>query len=531
MPILSKNNTWKAPFFGKSNDYTMGRDPLGLQTTSQATYSVLLPGLTNLTNRIRYYGFYCWLLELYAKKVGNTNYKEQYKFIRRAELTIAIIMQYVKSEVTQIPGSLYAYNEIENNKSDFFDIAQGADIENKKTYWKYSSGAFGQYYSGALKALGLITTRDDEKTFICSRDKEFFDITGVGLSDAFNENIDSDALSIFFNIIQTGKLLKKDIEYLFDNFSIVNIQDTTEKELYLKLLTKNDYPSFQNADNETYFRRDTILLMLKHIKNKDDVTDFNLRYVLEYLYVTKGEDNSQTITDASYGWYYYQFNEYWHFSVATIFWAMLYVLEKEYSKVNLHQFINDFIKKIETVLLDKDFITSTDQELFQILSTDSDDNELLLAKEIRDTIKKNDTEQAIYLGIKLLFTIFKNNVSELDKLRDFAFQNSMERDGDCVRNIKLFNDFKGKNIMEFIHHFIMKNIINRHVFVAYKKMGSGVKNTLKFSYEDNIIQLIQKIEPVWTTPRIYTLSHFLQDLNLIDNQGNITLAGEKLLAE
>ena len=48
-----------------------GLDPLGLQTGSVNIYQRLLPGISNVTLRMRYYGLYAWLADTYAKQVGD----------------------------------------------------------------------------------------------------------------------------------------------------------------------------------------------------------------------------------------------------------------------------------------------------------------------------------------------------------------------------------------------------------------------------------------------------------------------------
>ena len=148
MAVLQKGNS-VYPFWGENVNLITGLDPLGLQVTSEATYATMLPGLSNLTNRLRYYGFYCWLIDFYFKKEKKGNQTEQYRFIRRAELMIAIAMQSQRPEITQITGSLFAANLIKDEQSTY-NLAEGADKDNgnEKTYWKYASGAFGQYYFG-----------------------------------------------------------------------------------------------------------------------------------------------------------------------------------------------------------------------------------------------------------------------------------------------------------------------------------------------------------------------------------------------
>ena len=126
MPVLQKGKAIY-PFWGASINLITGLDPLSLQTTSEASYATMLPGISNLTNRLRYYGFYCWLLNFYFKKEKKGNSTEQFKFIRRAELMVAIIMQSERKEVLQITGSNFADNLINSLTGKYFDLAAGAD--------------------------------------------------------------------------------------------------------------------------------------------------------------------------------------------------------------------------------------------------------------------------------------------------------------------------------------------------------------------------------------------------------------------
>lgn len=48
-----------------------GLDPLGMQYTSVNLYQTFLPGISNVTLRMRYYGLYPWLAQRYAKQVGD----------------------------------------------------------------------------------------------------------------------------------------------------------------------------------------------------------------------------------------------------------------------------------------------------------------------------------------------------------------------------------------------------------------------------------------------------------------------------
>ena len=71
-----------------------GLDPLGMQNTSVNLYQSLIPGIGNVTLRMRYYGLYAWLNAIYAKRVGDTNPTTWQRYIRRTEALYALIAQY-----------------------------------------------------------------------------------------------------------------------------------------------------------------------------------------------------------------------------------------------------------------------------------------------------------------------------------------------------------------------------------------------------------------------------------------------------
>lgn len=223
MAILQEGKA-KYPFWGASINLVPGLDPLGLQVTSEAIYAAMLPGISNLTNRVRYYGFYCWLLDFYFKKEKKGNSKEQYRFIRRAELMIAIIMQSQKKEVQQIAGSNFASYLLNTIEENYFDLAKGADRDNtEKVYWKYPSGAFGQYYYGAMQALSLVITavnEDGDVVYNISQPNPRQKVSGKQLADAFERTLTPQIKELFYNNIKKGKLFKSDIPELIKYYSI-----------------------------------------------------------------------------------------------------------------------------------------------------------------------------------------------------------------------------------------------------------------------------------------------------------------------
>ncbi len=68
-----------------------GLDPLGMQNSSVNLYQTFLPGISNVTLRIRYYGLYAWLAQRYARQVGDTDPNNWKRYVRRAEALYALV--------------------------------------------------------------------------------------------------------------------------------------------------------------------------------------------------------------------------------------------------------------------------------------------------------------------------------------------------------------------------------------------------------------------------------------------------------
>lgn len=68
-----------------------GLDPLGMQNAGVALYQALLPGISNVTLRMRYYGYYCWVSDAYAKSGATDKFTAWQSWVRRAEALYALV--------------------------------------------------------------------------------------------------------------------------------------------------------------------------------------------------------------------------------------------------------------------------------------------------------------------------------------------------------------------------------------------------------------------------------------------------------
>ncbi|MHA1168783.1 MAG: hypothetical protein ACTSRU_13225, partial [Candidatus Hodarchaeales archaeon] len=518
--------TYKQPFWAENSGFMTGRDPLGIQNSSITVYASLLPGMTNLTLRLRYYGLYCWLLNEYGKldlESEKKTLQHHYSFIRRAELTIAFLMLNRDPEVTSIVGSDFAGRHLQEFRDrGSFRISEGAD-KLKSTvkgtvYWDYTSGALGQYYAGSLISLDLIETNNK---FFIIREK------GVKLAKAFETNINkrnSQASNVFLEILRTGNLNLGNL-YILDDFSITNIpQDSTEWEFYKSMLLENDGQKTRTSDNKVPSnRKETISLFLKFIT----ATDKDWFPEQQFLKVNAGD----TTSDSSFGWYYYYINEAIHYCIETLFWGML--VELEGKSLPIHQFISDMASSIIRELRVLYYQIDEDNTIGEVTNKLPVPDLPEALDQLEDLTKSpRQAFRAMGFALDLFLEIFNLSREFRERIKDFENKYYLVFQKGHIN--EFFKDYIDNHLELSLSDYtklLVKKIINDHIATAYRKMGNGESNLVKFVIEDGMIGHIQTMTPRFTTPRLRTLQNFLTDLGFITSSNEVTESGKELIEE
>ena len=508
--------------------YIRGLDPLGLQITSEATYSWLLPGITNLTNHIRYYGFYCWLLDVYEREGGSTNATEQCNFIRRAELMIALLVQLKSPKTLQIPGSTYAANLIKQGAPKGYNLKEGADIRkegNEATYWKIRTGAFGQYYAGAMRLLGLVVTLPQSETVYRRTPTAETHISGEALAEAFEEQVPASTQKVFIGNLRSGQLRAADVDQLYRYFNPVNIADgSNEQALYLRLLTSQDRPL---EESETPARHRTITLkeVLRFMRHNKDSgwVDFLLTN-----YNSHGGKESATLT----GWYFYQLNEYWQFACGAILAAALMDLDKQEGIAELSLFLNDFTMRVGKKLsrLEEAIDPKLPLEHFLVDEAGKLAGEETYVQIIDQGVKDRKPVVMATHALLLLLQLYKHNAEQLQALEEFGKRPELYREGNFVKFAQGLHNRRAMPLAEFISDFLYRYILSRHLYVATRKLGNGSQSTFKFEMEEGFIRLNENIFPMFSGPRLNVLLNMAKELHLLDADFQLTPKGLTIIA-
>jgi hypothetical protein len=131
-----------------------GRDPLGLSRVAHLLSDFLVPGIITTTYRARYYSFFCWALEHVKTNDRWEKVSQFWDGVRRREAALILATLFHRE---QINGKELNVDGITQGQK-YFDLGKH-EGKFKCDFSPLPSnplGAYGQYYAGAMRRLGLV---------------------------------------------------------------------------------------------------------------------------------------------------------------------------------------------------------------------------------------------------------------------------------------------------------------------------------------------------------------------------------------
>ncbi len=499
------------PFWGHFPSASGGRDPLAVQNSSVVIYTSMIEGITNVTLRVRYNGFYCWLLNLIGRNIFEIDASlvdskaSQMRFLRRSELLLAYIMTNIPEfqNVTGVSGSIFAQNH--PSIDGVFDLAKGADVENgiANTYWRNSMGIFGQYYVGVLMQLGLVCPPDSaHHTYRATTD-------GDKLADAFSSNIPEEKAKLFWESIYKGSISIDDLTTMKE-FALHSIPDGVELETYRSIIRGKD--SINYITDPTLYRIQSIKLLANFIEKEDTtirncVSDF-LRYNFEQVIA-----NDLQVDIVPLSWFLYEFDELAHTAYESFHFGLLYLLTDD--PLPLDRVLEDIEQGLKD-LSEADGVNCLSDFLTDEMSIHEIYHQMFGRNLQREGIQR--IYDACHLLIKLHSTLGKY----YPMLFDFAARSGFgfSRRGyapDLVDG--LVNGKEELPITTFVEETIYR-AINDHTYSSYQK--SSIDGGLVHNYiiDEDTIRRFRKTNSVRTSPRLQSVLYYMEDLKWIAREDN-----------
>uniref|UniRef100_UPI0040485BDF hypothetical protein n=1 Tax=Yoonia sp. TaxID=2212373 RepID=UPI0040485BDF len=268
-----------------------GLDPLGMQRPIEAIYQSLLPGISTITLRFRYYSFFVWMLEVYAKQERNTDPAAFRVFQRRCETIFALICARGSTELG-VAGIDWAQKQLAGladgaDSEAVVDFSVGADPEAEVSlrYLRNKGGAFGGIYATQMFEMGLITLGNDRNPIsVCTN-------LALPLAEAFGAEI-GDLASIFLGAVRAGHVLLADLDRMSALKPSEIVPGSAEHSLLVDvLLGKGANPSAPDK-----LRRSTSIMLLQFVEALDDVPRAEA-VKWEWFGAEKATDGTEVATD------------------------------------------------------------------------------------------------------------------------------------------------------------------------------------------------------------------------------------------
>ena len=289
-----------------------GLDHLGVQAPCIALYQQLLPGITNVTDRARYYSFHPWLIRCFEERYRDHSLDEFRRVLRRAECLFALIAIRHARVVADgddgrhgagMVGRLSLLRIPEDAK--IINLDEHAALEGTNRYFLNKLGGLGQYYFGPLRDLRVLDYASEGDTNLPGYDK----VRGAALADAFGAGLPQDD---FFRLLEKPKIRWSDLDELSDFCPCGLLRRTAERTILLDLFFAR---SDAHKSPEASSRRASLALVLDLLNRTSSLEGYNPEGVFRAAAYARALpdgtpwDVATSLTAAQRGWGTYQRNE------------------------------------------------------------------------------------------------------------------------------------------------------------------------------------------------------------------------------
>ena len=488
---------------GEPLQMSIGLNPLGMRTASEQIFTALLPGMNVVTLRIRYYSFYCWLLQRYYATRERATLSDLRRHVRTSELLLALI-HVACGRANGVPGTQRAGNILSTNEENI-DFLQDAipDDKDAKSYWDGVNGILGSYYVVALQELNLIKPLADNARLYNVTPYNETTIAGEEMAEAFGKSV-APVSDLFESCARTGRVSREELLKMAPYFQMHEMGNSEERSLLLQVLLQ---PDRVMAERATHFRRGTLRLLLRFLRDMRPERFSEIEFA-QYVYQQFAQGQDRSIV--AMGWYAYHLNDRRQYASLCIFNELLTILTQ-----------SDAPGQWETIA------TLTAQLADDVVSALNCDT-LTVAEALQRWLTIIPPEQKMAQAFYNLLDDYRQN----EGFRDT--QKRIKEAGITVTNdaLNAFADLeshRGEPLVQYIQRFLTEKIIYNHYAEAMRKYCLTGVATHKLTIESGRVKGLALYEPSHSTPRVGTLYEFATDLALV-KEAKITPLGIKTLS-
>jgi hypothetical protein len=498
-----------------------GLDPLGMQNSSVNLYQTFLPGISNVTLRMRYYGLYAWLCRAYAKRVGDTNPETWKRYIRRTEALYALI-GYRHGSETGVAGIEWATKAINNSTGKIIEFVDSAaeSSDSETHHLSQPWGAYGAAYGSQVFEIGILTRSSEHEIPLLTED------IGEPLATVFEQAMGPLA-DQFYKVIERGSVSKTELDQ-FAPLAPSEISLTSgERTLYQDILLKEP----EADDPAALSRRLSVLLILKvaALLGREPKPE-EVRWILYAGFDKQGRRldlEAPELEAQRQRWWVYHANDLCHIALETLLKFTLDTLGQYPAGITLGRLIplctGQILETADYKPANWAALIDTIQPTENAYAEDDPESEWSLSQDIVRGAGRSDekfcTPDLAWKAIKLLAILHKR-VRQGN--RDIAAELG-GFDPDFFRSLlseTRFLDHESKEDFEkILGQLIEERVVRRHLWVALRKFRYQRDYTFLIEMDDGRLRLREKDGPMFTNPRLGPTITFLKDIHLVGGQG------------
>lgn len=502
------------PLWTKTGSWTMGLDPLGLQATSIRIYQSLVPNITNITNRLRYYSYFPWLVGIYEKLHHADDPARFAVFMRRGEAVYALATLVDDQEGSDgLGGSNWASQhrgDAQINGIDFRPFTD--DRESQHTYLQAPRGNYGVAYAPTLTEMKWLTASSVPVT----------KGRGEKVASAFAASVGQIADEIE-TVLLSGKATAKQLQHIGAAIHPAKIPDGSAEQALLRefLIGAGD------TSKEAMSRRSTIWLVLDLFRKGVAPGDIDaLRRAFYARTLPDGQDYLPS-GEAIDRWRAYQANEYGQVALACALNGLIGLQGEEYSGgIEPKELIGQVVSAA---------LAGENQPwshwAASLVTTDGED-EIALVEPVLENLAtgSSPTAEMLLNAFKLLGMLWakwaKNDGNVRGVIARAAGADGRSLDG-LLRTLDLTQDQAAGDALAAV---LFKHIIIDHQIIAGRKLSTAGTFTYHFLVEDGLLSEGLLGEYGYTTPRLFNLTRVLRDAGYLNSDG-VTTDGEAFLEQ
>lgn len=475
-----------------------GLDPLGMQNAGVTLYQSLLPGISNVTLRMRYYGYYCWVSDAYARSGATDDFSVWRSWVRRAEAVYALVSAHAKGQ-GGVGGVEWADRRLAQGEN-VIDFAEAASNDPEAVkYLRQSLGVFGGAYYSQMVEIGLF--RQGEHGI-----QRATNVVGRVAAESFRTSIGPDVEKVLVGAISLAQITRDDLTHLAPIVPSKIPEASSEREIYENLLFASVDATIKDLSRAASLR--LILNTAQTLGRRPDSD--RIRWHL----FASGTFSDEILEKQRVRWEAYHCQDLLQVAAAALLeWAtdLMAELDAGRSLAEIGAGVRTRLEEEPNYanLAWSEFRDGVDPEAFDYRGTWS-----------KLTSRRGTAGQKAWEAIRLVAALDHRMIAKAD-LREVARRELGVHGGgrSIVTELAWINHRAETRVSDLVATYVIERVVRRHSWVAMQKLRYQRDYTFLFEVHDGRLVRRRGYAPVPTTPRLSPAVQFLVDVGLVDDNG------------